>query len=58
VPPRDDYFAFVHRTFLEFFCAWAWVWKFEKEKTLTFDELKSNTFAAHWCDEGGTKSSG
>ena len=46
-----DYFAFVHRTFLEFFCAWAWVWKFEKEKTLSFDDLQRDTFDAHWPDE-------
>lgn len=47
----DEYFAFVHRTFLEFFCAWAWVWKFEKEKSLTFEELQSLTFNSHWQDE-------
>jgi hypothetical protein len=47
----DDYFAFVHRTFLEFFCAWAWVWRFEKEKSLTFEQLEQQTFAAHWADE-------
>ena len=47
----DDYFAFVHRTFLEFFCAWAWVWRFEKEKSLTFEQLEQQTFATHWADE-------
>jgi hypothetical protein len=47
----DEYYAFVHRTFLEFFCAWAWVWKFEKEKSLTFEELQSLTFKSHWQDE-------
>jgi len=47
----DDYFAFVHRTFLEFFCAWAWVWRFEKEKSLTFEQLEQQTFTAHWADE-------
>jgi hypothetical protein len=47
----DDYFAFVHRTFLEFFCAWAWVWRFEKEKSLTFEQLEQQTFVAHWADE-------
>jgi hypothetical protein len=47
----DEYFAFVHRTFLEFFCAWAWVWKFEKEKGLTFQELKERTFDRYWPDE-------
>ena len=29
----DDLFAFVHRTFLEYFCATAFLWKFEKERT-------------------------
>ena len=56
----DDYFAFVHRTFLEFFCAWAWVWKYEKvEKDaetgltirISLGELQRQTFDAHWSDE-------
>ena len=56
----DDYFAFVHRTFLEFFCAWAWVWKFEKGekdpktgeiKRIEIEELRRQTFDAHWADE-------
>ena len=50
----DEYFAFVHRTFLEFFCAWAWVWKFEKGekgKRIAFEELERLTFGSHWSDE-------
>ncbi|HEY3318909.1 MAG TPA: HEAT repeat domain-containing protein [Planctomycetota bacterium] len=56
----DDYFAFVHRTFLEFFCAWAWVWKFEKGerdsqtgeiKRIEIEDLRLQTFGAHWRDE-------
>ncbi|MGZ8876130.1 MAG: NACHT domain-containing protein [Halobacteriota archaeon] len=56
----DDYFAFVHRTFLEFFCSWAWVWKFEKGETdsktgkfkrITIEELQKQTFDTHRSDE-------
>ena len=47
----DDYYAFVHRTFLEFFCAWAFVWKFEKDQTLKLEDLQRETFDAHWQDE-------
>ncbi|MEQ9371103.1 MAG: NTPase, partial [Coleofasciculus chthonoplastes F3-SA18-01] len=32
-----DYYAFVHRTFLEYFCAWEYVWQFEKERTLSLE---------------------
>ncbi|MCY2994880.1 MAG: SIR2 family protein [Planctomycetota bacterium] len=46
-----DYYAFVHRAFLDFFCAWAWVWKFEKEKRLLFENLQHDAFDAHWPDE-------
>ena len=34
-----DSYAFVHRTFLEYFCASELVHRFHKEKTLTIDEL-------------------
>jgi predicted NACHT family NTPase len=46
-----DYYAFVHRTFLEYFCAWEYVWQFEKERTLSLEELKSEVFGKHWQDE-------
>ena len=46
-----DYYAFVHRTFLEYFCAWNFVWQFEKEKTLTVEQLKDQVFASHWQNE-------
>jgi HEAT repeats/NACHT domain len=46
-----DSYAFVHRTFLEYFCAWEFVWQFEKEKTLTVEQLKNEVFAPHWQDE-------
>ncbi|MEQ9233909.1 NACHT domain-containing protein [Coleofasciculus sp. E2-BRE-01] len=43
-----DYYAFVHRTFLEYFCAWEYVWQFEKERTISLEELKSEVFGKHW----------
>jgi predicted NACHT family NTPase len=46
-----DYYAFVHRTFLEYFCAWEYVWQFEKERTISLEELKTKVFGKHWQDE-------
>ncbi|RCJ23613.1 hypothetical protein A6S26_02695 [Nostoc sp. ATCC 43529] len=46
-----DYYAFVHRTFLEYFCASEFVWQFEKTQTLTIEQLKSEVFGKHWQDE-------
>ncbi|MFH7026244.1 MAG: NACHT domain-containing protein, partial [Heteroscytonema crispum UTEX LB 1556] len=49
-----DYYAFVHRTFLEYFCAWEFVKRFEKRETangLTIEELKTDVFGKHWQDE-------
>ncbi len=46
-----DYYAFVHRTFLEYFCAWEFVWQFEKARTIDIEDLKNNVFGAHWQDE-------
>lgn len=46
-----DYYAFVHRTFLEYFCAWEFVWQFEKERKITLDDLKTQVFGKHWQDE-------
>ncbi|MBW4611070.1 MAG: HEAT repeat domain-containing protein [Hassallia sp. WJT32-NPBG1] len=45
-----DYYAFVHRTFLEYFCAWEFVWQFEKTRKLTIEELKTEVFGKHWDD--------
>ncbi|MBD1813456.1 HEAT repeat domain-containing protein, partial [Microcoleus sp. FACHB-DQ6] len=47
---NEDYFAFVHRTFLEYFCAWEFVRQFEKQKTLELDDL-IQIFRKHWRDE-------
>ncbi len=46
-----DYYAFVHRTFLEYFCAWEFVWQFEKERSITIEYLKTEVFGKHWHDE-------
>ena len=43
-------YAFVHRTFLEYFCAEAIVDRFQVEQTLTLDQLKTEIFG-HWPDE-------
>ena len=47
---NEDYFAFVHRTFLEYFCAWEFVRQFEKQKTLDLDGL-IQVYREHWRDE-------
>ncbi|MEW6494547.1 MAG: HEAT repeat domain-containing protein [Cyanobacteriota bacterium] len=46
-----DYYAFVHRTFLEYFCAWEFVWRFQKEQSISLEELKTEFFGKHWQDE-------
>ena len=46
-----DYYAFVHRTFLEYFCAWEFVWQFEKERAIDLEQLKIQVFGKHWRDE-------
>jgi len=47
---NEDYFAFVHRTFLEYFCAWEFVRQFEKERKFGLDGL-IQIFREHWRDE-------
>ena len=44
-------YGFVHRAFLEYFCAAAFVRRFEKSQELTLDELKADVFGSHWEDE-------
>ena len=44
-------YGFVHRAFLEYFCATAFTYKFEKEHEITIDDLTENVFGAHWSDE-------
>jgi hypothetical protein len=50
-----DTYGFMHRTFLEYFCAVEIVHRFEKQRTLTFDQLRATNsleiFGQHWQDE-------
>ena len=46
-----DYYAFIHRTFLEYFCAWEFVWQFKETQTLSLAQLKTEVFGNHWQDE-------
>ena len=46
-----DSYGFVHRTFLEYFCAVEIVNRFEKQRTLTFEQLQNEIFGNHWQDE-------
>jgi predicted NACHT family NTPase len=49
-----DSYGFVHRTFLEYFCACEFVERFGKrgiEGGLTLEELKNEVFCKHWQDE-------
>ena len=49
-----DAYGFVHRTFLEYFCATEIEERFNKRGTpggLSFEELRDEVFARHWQDE-------
>ena len=46
-----DTYGFMHRTFLEYFCAVEIVHRFEKQRTLTFEQLRDEIFGQHWQDE-------
>jgi predicted NACHT family NTPase len=50
-----DNYAFVHRTFLEFFAAWAFVWEFKETQTLSFEELARSDL---WISLAGRKLAG
>ncbi|MBS1663632.1 MAG: DUF4062 domain-containing protein [Bacteroidetes bacterium] len=43
-------FGFVHRGFLEYFCAMAFIQKFEKTRELSFEQLRDEVFGEH-CDD-------
>jgi hypothetical protein len=43
-------YGFVHRTFLEYFCAAELVYRFEKLQTLSIGQLKEEVFLAHYRD--------
>jgi HEAT repeat protein len=44
-------YAFVHRTFLEYFCAASFLWDFKETQTLTIEALIAETFGKHWAEE-------
>jgi hypothetical protein len=44
-------FSFVHRTFLEYFCACHFLWQFKEEQSIDIEDLKTELFAKHWEDE-------
>ena len=46
-----DTYGFVHRTFLEYFCAVEIVQQFEKQRSLSFEQLRDEVFGQHWQDE-------
>jgi predicted NACHT family NTPase len=46
----SNYYAFVHRTFLEYFCAWSYIWQLEAQK-ITIEQIKTEVFGNHWQDE-------
>ncbi|MBD2363912.1 HEAT repeat domain-containing protein [Anabaena minutissima FACHB-250] len=46
-----DYYAFVHRTFLEYFCAWEFVWQFKEIQVISIKGLNCEVFGKHWQDE-------
>jgi predicted NACHT family NTPase len=43
-----DSYGFVHRTFLEYFCAWYFVVAFEKKQNITMEQMKETIFASRW----------
>ena len=46
-----DTYGFVHRTFLEYFCASDVVYRFEKTQKLSLEDLKIEIFGKHWDDK-------
>lgn len=46
----SNLYGFIHRTFLEYFCAWSIVWKFNIKHEFDIENLK-NIFEEHWGDE-------
>jgi len=43
-----DSYGFVHRTFLEYFCAWHFAFAFEKQRKITIEKLKQDVFGTRW----------
>lgn len=47
----SNYYAFVHRTFLEYFCAWSYIWQFKETQTVLIEDMKTEVYGKHWRDE-------
>ena len=47
----EESYGFVHRTFLEYFCASEIIDRFEKQQILSFEQLRDEIFGKHWKDE-------
>jgi predicted NACHT family NTPase len=47
----DDQYGFVHRTFLEYYCASELRYRFEKQRSLEFNDLRDEVFGMHWQDQ-------
>ena len=45
-----ELYGFVHRAFMEHFCAEAYRWQFEKDRVLSPDQLKVDVYGRHWDD--------
>lgn len=46
----SNLYGFIHRTFLEYFCAWSIVWKFNRKHEFDIEDIK-NIFKDHWGDK-------
>ncbi|NET58966.1 MAG: NACHT domain-containing protein [Symploca sp. SIO2E6] len=46
-----EYYGFVHRTFLEYFCALEYVCEFKETRHLTIKQLITEVFGKHWQDQ-------
>jgi len=44
-------YGFVHRAFLEYFCATTFVYKFEKAQEMTIEQFKQEVYGKHWEDQ-------
>ena len=47
----DGKYGFIHKTFLEYFCASHIVYLFEKKRTITIEIIQQNYFVARYQDE-------
>ncbi|MCM0593672.1 MAG: NACHT domain-containing protein [Gloeotrichia echinulata DVL01] len=45
-----DVYGFMHRTFLEYFCALYYAEQYEKKRQITLEYLKQEIFGNHWHD--------